>query len=357
MSGLPRVFVVLLSAAALVVVMAGIHLAATIVGPVLLALILTVTVYPMGASMRRRGLPRWAAASVLVVSSYLIVVGLALCTVLALGELGDVVPKYSQQLDETVAAVRSWLDAHGLGTAPETGTVAPPTSGWVTSIVSSVVGGIAGLVGNLVLLGSLLLFMGIDADGMARALSGLRTRRPLMVDAWREFARRTRTYLTVATVFGLLVAAVDTVALLLMQIPGAFAWGVLAFVTNFIPNVGFVIGMVPPALIALLEGGPGLMLGVILVYCIANLVLQSVIQPKVVGDAVGLTPSLTFMSLMFWAWLVGALGALLAVPLTLLLKAVLVDADANARWTLPLLSGKPPAPVEASPGLDSTARR
>ena len=93
-----------------------------------------------------------------------------------------------------------------------------------------------------------------------------------------------------------------------MGVPGAFVWAVLAFVTNFIPNIGFVIGVIPPALIALLDSGPGLMIAVIVVYSVINFVIQSVIQPRVVGDTVGLSPILTFLSLVFWTWVDRATG-------------------------------------------------
>jgi predicted PurR-regulated permease PerM len=84
-------------------------------------------------------------------------------------------------------------------------------------------------------------------------------------------------------------------------------------------------------------------------------VIQSVIQPKVVGDAVGLSATLSFLSLVFWAWVLGALGALLAIPLSLLVKALLVDVDPRARWLNPLIGDtRTPPPVEASgPGRDS----
>jgi predicted PurR-regulated permease PerM len=163
-----------------------------------------------------------------------------------------------------------------------------------------------------------------------------------------SFARGTRTYLGVSAVFGLIVAVIDTVLLWAMGIPGAFVWGVLAFVTNFIPNIGFVIGLVPPALIGLLEGGPGLMLAVIVVYSVVNVIIQSVIQPRYVGGAVGLSTTLTFLSLVFWTWVLGPLGALLAVPMSLFFKAILVEADPGARWMEPLISGHPrdETPVE-----------
>jgi predicted PurR-regulated permease PerM len=77
---------------------------------------------------------------------------------------------------------------------------------------------------------------------------------------------------------------------------------------------------------------------------VINFVIQSVIQPRVVGDVVGLSPTLTFLSLVFWAWLIGPLGALLAVPLSLLMRSLLVEADPRGRWALPLISGKPDPP-------------
>ena len=147
--------------------------------------------------------------------------------------------------------------------------------------------------------------------------------------ALANFARGTRSYMGVSAGFGLIVAVIDGVALQIMGVPGAFVWAVLAFVTNFIPNIGFVIGVIPPALIALLDSGPGLMIAVIVVYSVINFLIQSVIQPRVVGDAVGLSPTLTFLSLVFWTWVIGPLGALLAVPLSLLTRALLVEAD---RW-------------------------
>ena len=112
----------------------------------------------------------------------------------------------------------------------------------------------------------------------------------------------------------------------------------IAFVTNYIPNIGFVIGLAPPAVLALLEGGVGLMVAVIVVYSVINFVLQSIIQPKIVGDSVNLSVTVTFLSLIFWTFILGGVGAVLAVPLTLLARALLVDASPGTRWAGTLLS-------------------
>jgi AI-2 transport protein TqsA len=147
-------------------------------------------------------------------------------------------------------------------------------------------------------------------------------------------------------VFGLIVAAIDAGFLWLVGVPLPLLWGLLAFITNYIPNVGFIIGLLPPALLALLEGGPRLMIMVIVAYSVINFILQSIIQPKILADAVNLSLTLTFLSLVFWTFVIGPIGALLAVPLTLLAKALLLDADPNTRWISDLLEGAPPPPED-----------
>ena len=218
--------------------------------------------------------------------------------------------------------------------------------GKLAGVLGGLLSSVAGLASNFVFLLSLLLFLSIDAGGVGDRLASIAVDRPKITEALGHFAWGTRQYLLVTTIFGLIVAVLDSAALSIMGVPLAVTWGLLAFITNYIPNVGFIIGVVPPALLALLTGGPQLMLIVIVVYCALNFVVQSIIQPRFIGDAVGLSITVTFVALVFWAWLLGPLGAILAIPLTLLAKAVLVDVDPRARWADALLraSAKEPDP-------------
>jgi AI-2 transport protein TqsA len=132
---------------------------------------------------------------------------------------------------------------------------------------------------------------------------------------------------------------VDTIALYLLGVPLALLWGLLSFLTNYVPNIGFFLGLVPPALLALLVGGPGLAVLVIVIYCAVNFLLQSVLQPVVVGDSVGLSVTLTFLSTIVWTVVIGPLGAVLAIPLTLLAYAVLIGQDPDRQWAKMVLAG------------------
>ena len=86
------------------------------------------------------------------------------------------------------------------------------------------------------------------------------------------------------------------------------------------------------------------MVAVIVAYSVINFVIQSVIQPKFVSDAVDLSLTVTFLSLVFWTFVIGPVGAILAVPLTLLTKSLLFDVDPSTRWMSSLLSGGPAPP-------------
>jgi predicted PurR-regulated permease PerM len=158
------------------------------------------------------------------------------------------------------------------------------------------------------------------------------------------FTQGTRSYLLVSTVFGGIVAVGDWIALAIIGVPAAGLWGLLAFITNYVPNIGFVLGVVPPAILGLLAGGWGELVAIVVVYSLLNFVVQTLIQPRFVGDSVGLSMTVTFIALLFWGWVMGALGALLAIPLTLLVKALLVDVDPRGHWLDALLREEPRAP-------------
>jgi AI-2 transport protein TqsA len=336
----------LISAACLVIVVAGMRSAAGIVGPVMLSLALTIVFYPLRTALARR-LPGWAVSVVVLVAAYVLLLALTLALVVSVGRLAALIPTYAPDLDKLASGVGDRLADLGMA-PPQTSAVTDSLDvSKVLDAATSFLSGIGSVLSDLFLVVTLLLFLAFDSTHVSRLADQAREYRPQLVDALGGFARGTRTYLGVSAVFGLIVAVVDTALLWALGIPGAFVWGVLAFVTNFIPNVGFVIGLVPPALIGLLEGGPVLMLWVIVLYSVVNLVIQSIIQPRYVGNAVGLSTTLTFLSLVFWTWVLGPIGALLAVPMSLLVRALLVDADPEGRWRVPLISGHPDDEVPA----------
>jgi len=337
-TALPRALVVLLGAAAAVVVLAGVQAVAWFAGPVFLALVVVITLDPVRTWLRRKGLPRWLTVAVLVVTVYTALLAFFLVVVVSVAQLSVLLPRYTGRVDELLHDGLTVLGRFGVG-EPELRTMLSSVdAGKLVGLAGSLLAGVGGLVTNLAFLLALLLFLSAETAWAGQRLGRIARDRPWISASLRGFVLGTRRYLFVTTVFGGLVAALDTTALALLSVPGAVLWGLLAFVTNYVPNVGFVIGVAPPAVIALLDGGWSSLLVVLVVYAGLNFVVQSLIQPRFVAGSVGLSTLVTVLALVFWTWLLGPLGAVLAVPATLLAKALLVDVDPRARWADALLS-------------------
>jgi predicted PurR-regulated permease PerM len=347
---LPRALVILIGAAAAVVVVAGVQATAWLIGPAFMALIVVIAVAPVQGWLMRHGWPGWATTLVVVLLVYAILLGLALGIIISVARLATELPQYASAAQGLVESAAARLATLGVGPEQLQQAAGALDLGKLAGVLGALLSSVAGLASNFTFLLALLLFLAVEAGGASDRMASIAADRPRVVEALSHFATGTRQYLLVTTVFGAIVAVLDWAALAILGIPLAFTWGLLSFITNYIPNVGFLIGVVPPAILGLLTGGPSLMLIVIVVYTVLNVVVQSIIQPRFIGDAVGLSVTVTFVALVFWAWLLGPLGAILAIPLTLLSKALLVDIDPQARWADALLraSAKEPVPVDGS---------
>ncbi len=342
----PRGVVILLGAAAAVVATAGMYSAAWLLGPLMLSLMIVIAVYPIKSWLLRHAWPSWAALLALVVVIYGTFVLLTIFLVASVSQLAALLSQNSAKTHQLVTEVSAQLAKVGIAPAQAQATAGSIDLGKLVGEIGSVLSGLTSVLGSLLFILALMLFLTAESGGTARRMGMISSQRPHMIGALAGFAQGTRNYLVVTAVFGLIVAVLDTIALQIMGVPLAILWGVVSFTTNFIPNIGFLIGLVPPALLALLLGGWQLALAVVIVYCVLNLVIQSLIQPRFVGDSVGLSATVTFVALLFWAWILGPLGALLAIPVTLLLKAVLVDSDPRAQWVEALLGAEPSPPKE-----------
>ncbi|MFL6111349.1 MAG: AI-2E family transporter [Catenulispora sp.] len=359
-TGMPRSVMVLLGAVGVVVVGVGIKGAAGIIAPSMLALALTIAVLPIGTWARKHGWPSWLATLTALVSAYLILVVGVVGVVVCLVKFADLLPTYATEAKDLTKNVDDGLGQLGLSTGATTDALSKldPTklAGWLGDLVS----GILGTLSFLFFLVTLMFFFVVAVPGFAPRISALHRSKPELAAALEKFVRGTQTYLLITALFGAIVGVLDTGALWLLGVPLPLVWGFFSFLTNFIPNIGFIIGVIPPAFLALLDDGWHGFVWVVVAYSLLNVTIQTFIQPRVVGNSVGLSAEITFMSLVVWTFLLGALGALLAVPMTLLARALFIDADRRAAWVAPLIDAqvdddRPPAPDD--PGADPVATR
>ncbi|MBK0418807.1 AI-2E family transporter [Leucobacter sp. CSA1] len=344
-SPLPPALTTLLALAAAIVVLAGMSFGRDLIGPLAVAAVIVVICHPVRHPLERIGCPRWLATTAVIAVAYAVLVAMALLLTFAGVEFTALVLDYAGELRATVDTIVAWLGEMGLHSQASDTVAAMLAPSSLIRFITSLGSGMLGVATALFFIFAYVLFMAADAARYDRATSDFGpSAKPAMI-RFEAFNRGVRRYYVVNACFGLVVAVIDGLALWALGVPAPLVWAILSFVTNFVPNIGFVLGLVPPAVLALVVGGWPLMLAVIAIYCVVNVVLQVLVQPKFVSDAVNLSLTLSFFSVLFWTFVIGPLGAILSIPLTLLLRALILERDPGTRW-LRWLSGDTSATEE-----------
>ncbi|PJI84803.1 AI-2E family transporter [Luteimicrobium subarcticum] len=339
----------LLSLAAAIVVLAGVHEARGVLAPLFLAAVLVIIAHPVRKPLVRRGWPGWLATSVVVAIVYAILAALAAMLTFAGVKFGELVQQYLSDLQSTANDVVARLNDLGLQTSGSDAVTQWLEPSKLLSLATSISGTLVGIASTLFVICAYAIFMAADGARYEQARDLFGDTRGPIIDRTEAFNGGVRRYFVVSATFGGIVAIIDGLALWALGVPAPAVWAILAFVTNFIPNIGFVLGLIPPAVLALVVGGWPLMLVVIGVYCVVNVVLQVLVQPKFVADAVNISLTLSFVSVLFWTFIIGPLGAILAIPLTLLLRAFVLEGDPDTRWLRWLSGDTEAAPRPAVP--------
>jgi predicted PurR-regulated permease PerM len=337
---MPRSIILLIGVLGVVALAAGMKAGAEIIAPTMLALVLTIAVLPIGRWARRHHWPSWLATLTALAAAYLVLLVMVIGTVVCLIRFAELLPSYGARVEDLTQNVEDGLTRLRLSTGATGDALSRLDPAKLADALGNLVSGIIGALGFLFFLVTVMFFFITAVPGFASRMMALRRTKPALAAAVGKFVSGSQTYLLMTALFGAIVGVLDAGALWVLGVPLPLVWGFFSFLTNFIPNIGFIIGVVPPALLALLDDGWRGLLLVVLAYCVLNVVIQTFIQPRIVGNSVGLSAEITFMSLVVWTFLLGALGALLAVPMALLLRAVFIDADPAASWVAPLIDAK-----------------
>ncbi|WP_316667412.1 AI-2E family transporter [uncultured Propionibacterium sp.] len=339
--GLPRFLQVALGVVLVLAALMMLKNYSGIFGPIFLALNLMVTAYPLHAWLVRKGCPPALSAAVVALMVFVLLLAMVAGLIWAVNEIIGIIPQYADQFIVLYDQAISFASDMGLDRSSLTGVLSKIDPNSLLNAASSLLTASTGFLGGLSILVCTLVFIAMDTAGFAQRLSIAASTHSRIVAGFRSFSQGVRSYWIVTTVFGLIVAVLDVVALQIMGVSGVVVWGLLSFLTNYIPNIGFVVGLIPPALVALVSLGWKQAVAVIVIYCVLNFVVQTIIQPRFTGDAVGVTPTVSFISLLVWGAVLGALGTLLALPMTLLVKALVIDTDPRTKWVNALIASDP----------------
>jgi AI-2 transport protein TqsA len=326
---------VLVNVAAFIVIVAGLKAATQLLVPFLLAVFIAVLCAPMMMFLKRKHVP--SIISLLLVAVLFFIITITLGTVMgtSLAAFYQDLPEYEQKLQQQGAIVVTSLNGFGIEVdeATLTNYIDP---GAAMKMVAKVFSGLGGVLTNAFLILFTVVFILLEASDFPEKLKRALGDKTSALDQYKSFSDSVQRYLLIKTLVSIGTGIVVGITLAWMGVDYAILWAVIAFLLNFIPNIGSIIAAVPPMLIALIQLGPMSAMLVAGLYVGVNVLFGNVIEPRFMGRSLGLSTLVVFVSLVFWGWIFGPVGMLLSIPLTMVVKIALESSEKN-RWVAILL--------------------
>lgn len=324
-----------------VLIVTGLRAGSEIINIILLAYIVTLLAAPVYRQFIRWRMPPFAAVLLVLLFFLVVILSLGVFLTISLSHLEASLSQYQSDLtDKVLALITSLTDDNATlsGTAPILGTSDIQSMiSTAFSYVARVLSSFARLFTNMGLVVLIVFFALFEVTAVPKRLvHGLGADHALLGRFYR-LNQSIRIYFWIKTLTGFITAVANTVLLLALGVEFAFLWGLLSFLFNYIPNIGFIIALIPAALVALLQFGVVKAVIVMLGYVVINFLMDNVLSPKFMGRGINLSPLIVFIALIFWSWVLGVLGAILAVPFMLIIRTLL-ESDENMRWLSLIIS-------------------
>ncbi len=324
----------LIGAAAFVVLVAGMQAAASLLVPFLLAAFIAILCVPPLNWLTARRVP--SAAAVLIIALSIVLIGLLVGAFVgsSIADFSHNLPVYQERLKALTGDTLHWLAGMGISISSQSVLAALDPSA-AMGMAGQLLAGLGNAVANTFLIILTVIFLLIEAAALPHKWHAMGNGAPSMRD-FELFVSNVGAYFSIKTWISLVTGMFIAIWLAVIGVDYPVLWGLVAFLFNFVPNIGSIIAAVPAILLALVQlgGGEALMAG--LGYVIANVVMGNVIEPKFMGKGVGLSTLVVFLSLVFWGWVLGPVGMLLSVPLTMIVKLGL-ESNEHLHWLAILL--------------------
>lgn len=322
--------------ACLVVVLAGIKAASAIMVPFFLSGFIAIACSPLINWASRHHIPKWLSISLVI--ALIVVIGFLLAGLVgqSLADFRQNLPQYRDQLDSEFNWVIDKLAAMNIHVDRDliTSQLDP---GMAMSLATNFISGMGGVLSNLFLILLTVIFMLFEASSIPVRLHTALADPDMKMQYIDRFIRSVNSYLAIKTVVSLATGLIIGTWLYVMQVDHFLLWAVLAFMLNYIPNIGSIIAALPAVLIAFVQYGFASAGLAALGFVLVNTIMGNLIEPRLMGRGMGLSTLVVFLSLIFWGWLLGTVGMLLSVPLTMVVKIAL-ESRSESRWLAILLS-------------------
>ncbi len=321
------------------------HWASPVLNPILFALYLTAITYPIFSWLKGRGMNRGLSLFALVGGMLLVGLLIAFLVFSGARHLSSGLGEYGGLLDGRQAEIEGALDSAGLAS---TGLADTLNSEQLQGLLAAIAGIAVSVASDFVFSVVLTAFVLLESERFIRVLSSATSDHPIVYQM-PAVMKTAVAYFGIRTRLNFLTGLGFTIVLFLLGVDYALLWGVLAFFLSYIPYIGLAMAMIPPALLAWAESGPVYGLIVIIAATVINLTIENVLEPSYTGKRLSLSPSIVFASFFFWAWLLGPVGAILSMPITVMLFLVL-SGDENTAWLARIISRDGTLPGEGEEG-------
>lgn len=341
-SRLSNVLLFLVGFASLGVIVTFLSYANRIFNAFLIALIIVLTVSPIMFNLKKRAAPTWVAFTVTLLVLLAVVLVFVLIVVGTGQQFIQALPEYTARAESSMASLESTFSAWGVERLGlDGGAIAGFFDpGGILEQTGRFIQGLIDTFSDLILVGALIVFMLVDATVVPSKMAAYLNSENPFFSRLHRYTYLIRRYIGITTIVGLVTGVLDTVLFSIIGVEFAILWGILAFLFSFIPTIGFWIAAIPPVILAYLQFGFPTALLVFLGIIIINGFAENIVKPRYMGIGLDLSFFTVFFSVIVWSAILGSMGAILAIPLTLAFKVLVLEGDEGGRWYYDLISDK-----------------
>lgn len=322
----------LLAGACSVIIITGLKSAAAVVNPLLLALLIIPMILPVQQWLVHRGVSRPVATALTVLLLLAGLIGVILFVGTSVAEMASRLPSYAPKLATLRDSLFVQLQARGIDTSHlNTQEALDPQKilGFASQTARILGKALSDALFVVLLLAFALPLLGRGESETEKARD--RERAAVLETHFVDM----RKYVAITGLCGLINGSIALALLLYLRVDFAVTWAVLFFLMNFVPAVGFVFALVPPLLLTLVQYGWTTAIVVGVFYIVLNFIVDSVLKPRIMAEGLDLSPLIVIVALVFWSWVLGPIGAIVAVPLTMVLRKFAERFSADHSLILP----------------------
>lgn len=333
----------LVVAASFVIILWGINQAQSVIVLILVALFLAVIGAPPVLWLKQKKVPSVLAVLIVLAGMVIILLITGGFVATSLASFSGSLPFYQKRIEEDLLALRTFLASKGIVNtdAALLGYINP---GAVMSLTAGLVSGLGSTLSSILLILLTVTFILLEVSSFPIKLRTIIDDPRADFSNFKRFIENINRYLIIKTGVSVTTGILIGVWMSILGVDFPFLWGFLAFLLNYIPNLGVIIAAFPAVLLTLLQLGFGRAVLAAAGYLAVNFIIGTIIEPRVVGRGVGLSTLVVFLSLILWGNLLGLIGMILCIPFTMTMKFILEN-NKDTRWIAVLLGPESPPKV------------